>query len=430
MKIQKINIKHYRCFEEKEISFHPQFNVIIGENGSGKTAVLDAIAKFVAIGISRFAEKQEKWLTFSLSDIKKGEKKACIKCDFTTPLGIIPNITTEWETGASKWSQQLTIIDTDIEALKWAYDNKIEEIKTSNPFKRESIFLYFQVDDYLDNYSPHNNTHFGYSEVHQNIFIKQLNSIDYLENWFLKMETLENQSIIEKKDFGFKLPQLEIIRNALQKFLSILNVDSFQDLKGKTVETLAQKGTFAENPTESFLVIKNKGSELRLSQLSSGEKKMILMVAHIALRITLIPNSNAENAQGVVLIDEIDIHLHPLWQQKIAMALKQTFPHIQFIVTTHSPLIIQEMTKEEMVFLDNKSDFQPNLLTPDSILMRLQGLGDVETEERKRKVQELAQIDVKMKTLKKEGKDTPSEMQNLWADFRKIATELDWNFNL
>ena len=52
MKIQKINIKHYLCFEDKEISFHPQFNVIIGENGSGKTAVLDAIAKFVAIGIS------------------------------------------------------------------------------------------------------------------------------------------------------------------------------------------------------------------------------------------------------------------------------------------------------------------------------------------------------------------------------------------
>lgn len=430
MKIQKINIKHYRCFEDKEISFHPQFNVIIGENGSGKTAVLDAIAKFVAIGISRFAEKQEKWLTFSLSDIKKGEKKAWIKCDFTAPLGIIPNITTKWETGASKWSQQLTIIDTDIEALKWAYDNKIEEIKAISQFTRKDIFLYFQVDDYLDNYSPNNNTNFGNSEVYQNIFIKQLNSISFLENWFLKMETLENQSIIEKKDFSFKLPQLEIIRNAIQKFLSLLNVDSFQDLKGKTVQTSAQKGTFAENPTESFLVIKNKGSELRLSQLSSGEKKMILMVAHIALRIALIPDSNAENAQGIVLIDEIDIHLHPLWQQKIPEALKQTFPNIQFIVTTHSPLIIQEMTKEEMVFLDKKSNFQPNLLTPDSILMRLQGLGDVETEERKKKVQELAQIDVKMKTLKKEGRDTPSEMQKLWTNFRKIATELDWNFNL
>lgn len=408
MKIQKINIKHYRCFEEKEISFHPQFNVIIGENGSGKTAVLDAIAKFVAEATYHLTENQPNWLVFSPADIKEGTDSAYLKWTFST------------------FDFTLSI-PKQIDA---AYQAKIRQVRETQWLNGEEIFLYFQVDDYLDNKTA-NQSEFKYvHEVYRNIFVKQLNSIAYLENWFLKMETLENQSIIEKKDFGFKLPQLEIIRNAIQKFLSLLNVDSFQDLKGKTVEISAQKGTFAENPTESFLVIKNKGSELRLSQLSSGEKKMILMVAHIALRIALIPNSTAENAQGIVLIDEIDIHLHPLWQQKISEALKQTFPHIQFIVTTHSPLIIQEMTKEEMVFLDEKSDFEPNLLTPDSILMRLQGLEDVETEERKNKIQELAQIELKMKALKDKGEEENKQIQLLWNQFRKIAQRLDWNFQL
>jgi len=71
MKIQKINIKHYRCFEEKEISFHRQFNVIIGENGSGKTAVLDAIASALDLVRSFFLGEKRLSTPYNKEELKK-----------------------------------------------------------------------------------------------------------------------------------------------------------------------------------------------------------------------------------------------------------------------------------------------------------------------------------------------------------------------
>ena len=94
-----------------------------------------------------------------------------------------------------------------------------------------------------------------------------------------------------------------------------------------------------------------------MSEMSDGYRNMLSMVADIAYRMALLnPQFLGEvtkKTSGVVLIDEIDLHLHPAWQRHIVSALKEIFPKVQFIVSTHAPSVISSVPKEEIVVLEN-----------------------------------------------------------------------------
>ena len=106
------------------------------------------------------------------------------------------------------------------------------------------------------------------------------------------------------------------------------------------------------------LTITKDDIELKLSQLSDGEKKCILIVADIARRLA-IANLSLEvsevlkQGKGIILIDEIEAHLHPGWQREIIPALTKTFPSCQFIVTTHSPQVLSKVKSENIFILED-----------------------------------------------------------------------------
>lgn len=94
-----------------------------------------------------------------------------------------------------------------------------------------------------------------------------------------------------------------------------------------------------------------------LSEMSDGYRNMLSMVADIAYRMALLNpqllDKVTEKTSGVVLIDEIDLHLHPAWQRHIVGALKKIFPKVQFIVSTHAPSVISSVPQDEIVILEN-----------------------------------------------------------------------------
>lgn len=103
------------------------------------------------------------------------------------------------------------------------------------------------------------------------------------------------------------------------------------------------------------MTINKNGSELIINQLSDGEKCLLAMVGDIARRLA-IANPGLENplaGEGVVMIDEIELHLHPDWQRKIIPSLTRTFPNLQFIVTTHSPQIISHVQPDSIYLLES-----------------------------------------------------------------------------
>lgn len=138
--------------------------------------------------------------------------------------------------------------------------------------------------------------------------------------------------------------------------------------------------------------------ELRIEQLSEGYKIIIAMVADLAARMAeanpTIPNPLG--ATGIVLIDEVDLHLHPKWQRTILKDLNRVFPHVQFIVSTHSPIIVVGAAEiAQVVNLNNTSDTTDDVIPSVSVsnigqvlLSDLFGLQSLQSPEWDEKTQE------------------------------------------
>ena len=166
--------------------------------------------------------------------------------------------------------------------------------------------------------------------------------------WYRNQEDIENERIRETGDTQYQDIQLKCVRKAVE---AILN----------NVSNLRVK----RNPLR---MIVNKGSlTVSVDQLSDGEKCTLALIGDLARRIALA-NPNRDNpleGEGVVLIDEIELHMHPSWQRRILGLLKQVFPNIQFIVTTHSPQVLGEVDDSFNVynlFLNEKMETNVNLL--------------------------------------------------------------------
>jgi predicted ATP-binding protein involved in virulence len=130
------------------------------------------------------------------------------------------------------------------------------------------------------------------------------------------------------------------------------------------------------------ILVKNFDNIVNISQLSQGQKSLLALSGDLALRlVTLNPDSkNALHSSGVVVIDEIELHLHPKWQQRIIMGLQKAFPNIQFIITTHSPQVLSTVDKSciRQICFDEHSEltvttpqFQTKGVTSADILARI-----------------------------------------------------------
>ena len=144
--------------------------------------------------------------------------------------------------------------------------------------------------------------------------------------WYRNQEDYEYERKVELKDFSYKDRQLECVRSVICEML-----EDITEIKVK------------RSPVR-MVAVKN-GVEYRIEQLSDGEKCTLALLGDLARRIA-IANPMRENpleGEGVVMIDEIDLHMHPSWQRKILGLLKKKFPNIQFLITTHSPQVIGEV---------------------------------------------------------------------------------------
>lgn len=138
-----------------------------------------------------------------------------------------------------------------------------------------------------------------------------------------------------------------------------------------------------------MIVTKGKQS-LEVSQLSNGEKVTLAMIGDLARRLALA-NPSLENpleGEGIVLIDEIELHLHPAWQREIINRLESTFPNIQFILSTHSPQVLGELSDAQIFFVTQEKDGEdikvrsvPSLFGKDSNMILEQFMGVAEKNE-------------------------------------------------
>lgn len=151
--------------------------------------------------------------------------------------------------------------------------------------------------------------------------------------WFRNQEDIENEYIRDHGDNKYRDKSLECVRRAVESML-----DQVTGLR------------IRRNPIR--MIVEKNGQEIMVDYLSDGEKCTLALFGDLARRLA-IANPNLDNplgGDGIVLIDEIELHMHPTWQRKILTALNNVFPNIQFIITTHSPQVLGELNAEYTIF--------------------------------------------------------------------------------
>lgn len=332
MKISKIEIENFRGIENTQLKLEQKSTVFYGVNGVGKTTILNAIELLYSSIINKIVQNRFKQrLSLEITDIKFGKPFSKISCDITF---IDKNKSLSYFRAIQRKDKKKT---HDATALKEFADFFRDEF--INKEEGMPIFVNYGVNrTVVDIPLRIRNTHTFDKE---SAFEKSIESkIDFRTffEWFRYQEDFENE-IRVRKDSNYTDASLRSVKTAVYAMM-----DKVSNLR------------IERNPLA--MKVDKYGISLRVDQLSDGEKCTLALFGDLARRLALA-NPESQNpllGMGVVLIDEIELHMHPSWQRKILPILNETFPNIQFIVTTHSPQVLGELNDDYNIFGIEKTD--------------------------------------------------------------------------
>lgn len=354
MRIDQLIVQNFKGFDTREFSFHPQFNLIVGVNGTGKTSTLDALA--VAIGSwflgvkgadSRHIRPNEVLLgDFEREDIDdEGKRHFSVHWENVYPCrvqarGEVLGKMTEWIRSLNGPGGRTTYSEaTQIKTLATQADTAVRKgedvaLPLISYYGTGRLWLEprdsFQVSDPMRVADKEELSRFsGYwNSVDPRLSVGQLTRWIALQSWIAYQQNNRTP------------PVFAAVKNAIVGCVEGATNIYFDAAIGE-------------------VVVEMQGGTQPFSNLSDGQRSMLALVGDIAHKAAkLNPHFGAkvlEETVGVVLVDELDLHLHPRWQRRIIEDLRRTFPNIQFICTTHSPFLIQSLRSgEELIMLDGQ----------------------------------------------------------------------------
>ena len=355
MYLEKLKLHNFRCYEKLEIDFNRQLTVLVGKNGSGKTTVLEAIA--IALGT---------WFVgFNIVNAK-GINKRTDPLRKAYQIGATDDVQTQFPVEIEAWGK---IEESKDQILHWKRElytptgtmttkDAKEIVEYAAEYQkaisegRTDIYLpmvaYYGTGRLWDCHRQKRTDVFKVSS-RTNGYIDCLDgtaNVKLMMDWFQIMTINKYQRQEENLESN---PELDTVYLAMEKCLT--NLSGYSDVKIRyNMGTQELDVYYSEQDKQRM--------RIPLNQLSDGYKGMISLVADIAYRMaTLNPQLGTEvlsKGDGVVLIDEVDLHLHPAWQQKVIDNLMNIFPKVQFIVSTHAPAIISSVKTDKLRILSNK----------------------------------------------------------------------------
>ena len=375
MYLKKLHISNFRCFCDYTIEFAPGITVLFGKNGSGKSTLIHAIHKALSFAFKNDkVEEGEITLASGFPSLRPNQysKKEDIVRDEKSGLSL-PDICIHAEADFLD-----TTLDWDMYALtstfalqpskyKTAYKLLMSRIKETGTFP---VFAYFS--DSFPHISTKASTlsktqlslrNLGYlgwddETAYSDLWITRLTKIWTIWNR-AKMNVMQEESALancEKlkasgdineneyredvdlhrarlenalKDFNKYNPEISSIRECLVNF-------------SKKLPGIDGQNVFVSVYEEDGLCLETKdGQNPPFEKLPAGYKRIFYMALDIAYRSYIL--NGTTDSEGIVVIDEIDLHLHPALEQVILQCFQETFPNIQFIVSTHSPLVLTDI---------------------------------------------------------------------------------------
>ena len=339
MRIDDLALQNFNCFKEQRLKLAPRFNLIVGDNATGKTTLLNGLA--VGIGAlflgfpspaeARSIDREEARLEFfQRGDAYNAEPQFPVK---VTCIGTVAGQWTGWvrelnSADGRTTRQNAYLIQTIADELQVKVQSGVDVTLPVLSFYGTGRLWVQKRQREVKTLKP-DSRFMGYLDC-----LEPASDVKRLLAWFKTQEIAAIQA-------GQPSSTLEACRLAILSCVPDAT-RVFFDIK------------------RDQLTIELPNRSLPFSYLSDGFRSMLAMVADIAVRCaTLNPHFQEKAARetpGVVLIDEVDLHLHPKWQRRVIGDLLRAFPKIQFVGTTHSPFVIQSLPPGEdmkLINLDN-----------------------------------------------------------------------------
>ncbi len=369
MRVKRLKIDFFRGISYLTLQFpETEPTILIGINGVGKSSILDCLAVLLSHFIEGIQNPTEAGRNFSQQDILNGlndtDNEVTISLDSQELAWSLVQLREGFEDFSHKQSNlaKLKEVTREINHLWKAAPKANIPLAVYYPINRAVVDIPLEIlkEHPFKQIDAYDQALTGVSIGFGGFF-----------QWFRVQEDVENELRLDNPNYRNR--QLEAVRQAIYSLLP-----GFSNLRVK------------RSPLR--MIVTKQGQELIMNQLSDGEKGLLAMVGDLARRLAIANPGLPDPLQGsgVVLIDEIELHLHPKWQREIIPALTRTFPNCQFIVTTHSPQVISQV-KPEGIYILERTDEGIVAMRPESSYGRdtnriLEDLMD--TPERPQKIKE------------------------------------------
>jgi predicted ATP-binding protein involved in virulence len=327
MILRELKVMNYRPFRNEHFIFSERVTVIAGVNGRGKSAILDGLSLLLSRLLPQVTPAKGGYKYFKPQDVLQGEP--ALNLSLSVSFEDIPvDFAINYDPADG---QRLTKLLPQIK----------HEIRRIYGDPRRAgdaapIAVYYTTDRAAYRLPKRllaglpQDQHAAY---HGALFNRQIDFRDFMSRY----RGWADSTVRGEDRDGKNQRTLNTINSAVSEFLP-----GFRDLR---IEL---------DPLR--LLVSKQGQSLDMTQMSDGERSLLAMMIDLCRRLVLAnPELNDPlQGAGVVLIDEVELHLHPRWQREIVEKLRRTFPRIQFVLTTHSPFLIQSLRDGELIRLDRE----------------------------------------------------------------------------
>jgi predicted ATP-binding protein involved in virulence len=371
VKLSKLRLENFRCFVDLELELHPQLTVLVAENGQGKTTLLDAIRIALWPYVSRFDLARNAFNApgnaIAIDDVRLLKLSSS---DMARQLPARVSMTGDFGPGQEKtW---IRYRESEARATKTKDDGATSFMKQwagviqeqiRNPEKSTldlTVFGYYGTGRLWSQKQLKGKDDTQATDFYVRTFaylncLDPASSFKHFKEWFTwAFQSYREQQIKQlemraaQDDLSTAKERIQVVQHAIDSFL-----------KPTTGWHTLEHSVSQE---KSLVLHHDQQGTLKVDLLSDGVRSVLAMIGDIAYRcIKLNPHLGLEAARetaGVVLIDEVDMHLHPRWQQLILGQLQEAFPRVQFVVTTHSPQVLTTVPAECIRVLATEVDEQ------------------------------------------------------------------------
>lgn len=352
MFIEKISLENYRCFERFEMDFDPEMTVIVAKNGQGKTTVLDGISIVLGAFVSAFDHGKGPGIEASDARLLRMPEMASqehqvpvvIRASFNGVEGEVMRELAGVKGHKTTTKDAKAFSDLGAEMMQGVRAGREVDLPIVAAYGSGRLWVTHREKKSKDTKTLTASRTRGYEDC-----LSRASNFKQLQEWTKMAEMAVLQEAQREDKPSVIGAQLSAIKLAVDTVLGSQGWEAFHYNLG--LETLAMRPKTAEGQEVGSF------DYLPVGQLSDGVRAVVSLVADLAWRCTVLnPHFGSQapaQTSGLVMVDEIDLHLHPAWQQTVVGSLRSAFPKIQFVLTTHSPQVISTVPSEQIRIVED-----------------------------------------------------------------------------